>query len=120
GGFALGSLAMDALKPVVTATLRPTQPIAMDARVMIVTALTALFTGIIFGFYPALASSRGDLIHALGSSSRTSSAHRNTWARRGLVVCEVALGMVLLVSAGLVLRPLLYLNGLNPGFDPRN
>ncbi|MBZ5674901.1 MAG: ABC transporter permease [Acidobacteriia bacterium] len=120
GGFALGALAMDALKPVVTATLRPTQPITMDARVMIVTALTALLTGLIFGFYPALASSRGDLIQALGSSSRTASAHRNAWARRGLVVCEVALGMVLLVSAGLVLRPLLYLNGLNPGFDPRN
>jgi len=119
-GFALGSLAIDALKPVVTATLRPTQPITMDARVMIVTALTALLTGLIFGFYPALASSRGDLLNALGSSSRTISAYRNGWARRGLVVCEVALGMVLLVSAGLVLRPLLYLNGLNPGFDPRN
>jgi predicted permease len=120
GGFALGSLAMDALKPVVTATLRPTQPITMDMRVMIVTALTALLTGLIFGFYPALASSRGDLLGALGSSSRTASARHNAWARRGLVVCEVALGMVLLVSAGLVLRPLMYLNGLNPGFDPRN
>ena len=119
-GFALGSLAIEALKPVVTATLRPTQPITLDARVMIVTALIALLTGLIFGFYPALASSRGDLLNALGSSSRTSSAHRNAWARRGLVVCEVALGMVLLVSAGLILRPLLYLNGLNPGFEARN
>ena len=119
-GFALGSLAIEALKPVVAATLRPTQPITMDVRVMIVTAATALLTGLIFGFYPALASSRSDLLNALGSSSRTASARGNAWARRGLVVCEVALGMVLLVSAGLVLRPLIYLSGLNPGFDGRH
>src|SRR6185369_4372908 len=105
GGFALGALAMDALKPVVTATLRPTQAITMDARMMIVTAVTALLTGLIFGFYPALASSRGDLLNALGSSTRSVSAHRNAWARGALVVCEVALGMVILVSAGMVSRP---------------
>jgi predicted permease len=77
-------------------------------------------TGLIFGLYPALAGSRADLRNALANSSRTASAYRNARARRGLVVCEVALGMVLLVSAGLVLRPLTYLNGLNPGFDGRN
>ena len=120
GGFALGSLAIDALKPVVTATLRPTQPVTMDMRVTMVTALTALLTGVIFGFYPALAGSRADLHDALGRSGRTASAHRNRWARHGLAVCEIALGMVLLVSAGLVLRPLIYLTGLNPGFDGRN
>jgi predicted permease len=102
------------------ATLPPAQPITLDTRVVIVTVFTALLTALIFGFYPALASSRGDLLNALGSSSRTASAYRNAWARRGLVVCEVALGMVLLVSAGLVLRPLIYLNGLNPGFDGRH
>jgi predicted permease len=119
-GLVLGSVAIDALKPVVMATLPPAQPITLDTRVVIVTVFTALLTALIFGFYPALASSRGDLLNALGSSSRTASAYRNAWARRGLVVCEVALGMVLLVSAGLVLRPLIYLNGLNPGFDGRH
>jgi predicted permease len=42
------------------------------------------------------------------------------WVRRGLVVGEVALGMVLLISAGLVLQTLSYLNDLDPGFDTRN
>ncbi len=120
GGLALGAAAVQALKPVVTATLRPTQPITMDTRVLAVTAVSALLTGLIFGLYPALASSREDLRTALGSSGRTASAHRNAWVRHGLVVCEVALGMVLLVSAGLVLHPLIYLNALSPGFDGRN
>jgi predicted permease len=119
-GLALGAAAVQELKPIVTATLRPTQPITIDMRMLAVTAATALLTGLIFGLYPAFANSRGDLRNALGNFSRTASAHRNAWARRGLVVCEVALGMVLLVSAGLVLRPLIYLTGLNPGFDGRN
>jgi predicted permease len=42
------------------------------------------------------------------------------WVRRGLVVSEVALGMVLLISAGLVLQTLSHLNDLDPGFDIRN
>ena len=83
GGLALGAAAVQGLKPAVTSTLRPTQPITMDMRVLAVTAVTALLTGLIFGLYPAFANSRGDLRSALGSSSRTASAHRNAWARRG-------------------------------------
>jgi predicted permease len=42
------------------------------------------------------------------------------WPRRLLVAGEVALGVVLLVSAGLLVRTFLHLRGLNPGFDPSN
>src|SRR6185436_14954958 len=39
------------------------------------------------------------------------------WLRRSLVVAEVALGVVLLVSAGLLIRTFAKLNSLNPGFE---
>jgi predicted permease len=119
GGLALGYAALQGLSSVAGTVLGLDQPIAFDLRVLAMTAATALFTSLLFGLYPAFAATRMDIRTALGSATRTASVHRGVWARQGLVVCEVALGMVLLVSAGLVLRTLANLTGLNPGYDGR-
>jgi predicted permease len=95
------------------------QPLWLDTRILIVTAATALLTALLFGLYPALQATRVDLRNSLAYSARSASRGRG-WTRRGLVICEVALGVVLLVAAGLVLRTLAALTGLTPGFDVRN
>jgi putative ABC transport system permease protein len=72
--------------------------------------------GLAVGLIPALHASRSDLQTGLQqSSSRTAGGHQRT--RRVLVVAEVALALVLLVSAGLLLRSMERLFAINPGFD---
>jgi len=80
------------------------------------TAITTL-VGIAFGLFPALHISRRELQSGIRQSSdRTVSGHQTT--RRTLVMVEVALALVLLVSAGLLLRSVQRIFAIPPGFDP--
>ena len=75
----------------------------------------AALTSLVFGLAPAIQTSRVDLRSVLVEGGRGSPAGRRHWTRNALVACEVALSLVLLVSAGLLVRTLGYLNGLVPG-----
>jgi putative ABC transport system permease protein len=72
--------------------------------------------GIVLGLIPARHASRGDLQAGLQKSSMRMAAGQQ-WTRRMLVVAEVAIALVLLVSAGLLLRSLQHLFAIDPGFD---
>jgi putative ABC transport system permease protein len=85
---------------------------AVFAFGMIVTTLIGMTVGLI----PALQTLRGDLHTGLQQSSRRS-ARGHQMTRRALVVAEVALALVLLVSAGLLWRSLERLFAIHPGFD---
>ena len=76
--------------------------------------ITAL-VGIVVGLIPALRINRGDLNLALHRTARITTSHQTM--RRVLVVAEVALALVLLISAGLLLRSLQRLFAVDPGFD---
>jgi predicted permease len=119
-GITLGYGAIRLLEPMIMDILQPAQPIAIDFTVLIVTAAVTLLTAVTFGLYPALTASRTNIHAVMSGAGRTTNGPRSTWVRRGLVIAEVALGMVLLIGAGLVLQTLSYLNNLDPGFDTRN
>ncbi len=72
-------------------------------------------TGIVCGLAPALAASRRDLTRALAEGGRGHAAGRSA-PQRVLVFAEVALGFVLLVGAGLLIRTFAALSGADPGF----
>ncbi|HET7619328.1 MAG TPA: ABC transporter permease [Vicinamibacterales bacterium] len=72
--------------------------------------------GLIVGLFPALRASRGSLHDGLAESSRRTAGGRH-WTRSALVVAEVSLALILLVSAGLLLRSLTRLFAVSPGFD---
>lgn len=93
--------------------------IAIDTRVLGFTILISILTGIIFGLAPALHLSSLDLNESLKEGSRGSSASRNP-LRGGLVVSEVALALVLLVCAGLMIKSVMRLRDVSPGFNPDN
>jgi putative ABC transport system permease protein len=95
--------------------------IAVDMRVLGVTALVSLVTGILFGIVPALQLSRPNLATALKEGARGSSAGRaQQWLRHALVVVEVALAVVLLVGAALFIGSFRTLMKIDPGFNPSN
>jgi predicted permease len=99
-------------------TTLPTTP---DLRVLLIATAASLFTSLVFGLLPAFQASRTDvrgmLVETGGASIAGAARH---WPSRLLVVGQVALGIVLLVGAGLVIRTFAHLTRLEPGFDPRN
>ena len=85
------------------------------------TLAVSLATGILFGLFPALHASRNDLSSVLKeSSSRSGIGLRQGRLRALLVVSEVSLALVLLIGAILLIRSLVALHGVGPGFDPHN
>lgn len=97
------------------------QEVGIDVRVLGFTFLVSLITGILFGIAPALQASKSDLVETLKEESGKSSAgvHKNR-VRSVLVVSEVALALLLLISAGLLIRSFLNLQRIDPGFNPNN
>jgi putative ABC transport system permease protein len=90
--------------------------IGLDVTVFAFGMFITTLIGLVVGLVPALHASRADLRIGLNQSSqRTAGGHQLT--RRALVVAEVALALVLLVSAGLLLRSLQSLFAISPGFD---
>jgi predicted permease len=94
------------------------QPLALNPRVLVVTIVSALGTSVVFGLTPAVQASRLDVQAALAETgTRGVAGASSRWPRRILVISEVALGVILLVSAGLLIRTFIHLRDLAPGFD---
>ena len=121
-GLALGAAALEGLKATATdVLLTPWGEVALDARVLSVTLGLTMLTAVLFGLVPAIQATRLDVQAALAEGgTRSVAGGARGWPRRLLVVAEVALGVVLLVGAGLLIRTFIYLETLPAGFDPTN
>lgn len=118
-GVLLAHAALDAFQRLAQGALDVWQPVAIDGRALAGAAgLTGLAT-VLFGLAPALQAARLDVqIGLTGGGARTIAGRSSRLPRRVLVVAQVALGVVLLVSAGLLMRSVAHLRALNPGFEP--
>ena len=93
------------------------EQVSLDARVLLFTLAASLLAGVLFGLAPALKSARANLAEVMKESGRGASGVRHRLY--GLFVAvEVALALVLLVGAGLMVRSLLALWRVDPGFNP--
>jgi putative ABC transport system permease protein len=90
--------------------------IALDGEVLAFTLIVCVLTGLAFAVLPALPA-RANLVTALKEGGAAVSGGGSTRIRTALVVAQVAVSMVLLVGGGLMLRSLLELQAVNPGFD---
>ena len=122
-GALLGlALAFGGLK--LLAALKPdgllwVETIPIDAAVLGFTCVLAVLTGIVFGFVPLMQVRRTDVQSTLREGGRSGGPdRRGTATRRGLVVAQVALSLMLLTGAGLLMRSFARLQQVDPGFDP--
>jgi predicted permease len=91
----------------------------VNVHVLVFTALVSLLVAIAFGLAPALRSTRLELVQALKEVPLAGRAAGAPGARRRLLVAQLAVSIVLLVSAGMVVYTLRAAESLNLGFDPR-
>jgi putative ABC transport system permease protein len=124
GGFAgfllalWGTSGLLALAPEWTPRLAE---VGTDAWVLAFTIAVALLTGVAFGLTPAFHLSRLSLQQTMQTGAGRQTAGRGrSRLRKGLVVCEMAVTLLLLVGAGLMVRTLLTLSDVDPGFDYQN
>jgi putative ABC transport system permease protein len=93
----------------------------VDWRVLGFTVAASLVTGILCGIFPALqfsTPSPGLVLQQAGARSGTGVSQHRT--RSVLVISEIALALVLLIGATLLIRTIMALQSVNPGFDPKD
>jgi len=117
-GVAAASASLGAIRRLVPSAAVPrADDITMQPSVLAFALVATLVTVMIFGLWPALRLSGGQLGTTLRERGRGNTASSNR-SRRALVVIELSLALVLAVCASLVVRSMRQMLATNPGFDP--
>lgn len=120
-GLVLAWQGINLLMALSPSSLPRANEVNIDGRVLAFTLVVSLLAGVIFGLMPALQASKVDLNDELKSSGKgQSDGGRRDRARSLLVVTEVALSLVLLITAGLLTKSFLRLQEVSPGFNGEN
>lgn len=93
--------------------------VRLDGGVFMLTFLIALIAGLLAGLFPAFHASGTDVQDSLKESNQTVAAARG-FSRSLLTAGEIALALIMVIGAGLAVRSLVKLLGVQAGFDPRN
>ena len=100
--------------------LPPTVNVAIDTNVLAFTFMISIVTGLLFGLAPAFRTAKVNLIDSLKDGARGSEGTLRNRTRSLLVVFESAVAVILLIGAGLLVRSLIALQRVDPGFDANN
>ncbi len=117
-GLLLTAVMMKFLVANLPANLYLATEVGLNTRVLLFAVLLTLGTGVLFGMAPAMRSSRADLSGAL--RDRGGRGLGRGGMRDGFVVAQIALSTMLLIAAGLLIRSLVSLQQVKPGFDMKN
>jgi macrolide transport system ATP-binding/permease protein len=122
GGLFVGVWALDLLQALQPPSLFPIElNLSPDWRVFVFTLLLSGSAGILFGLSPALQGARSDPLAALKEQTPALSRSRGkARLQNALVVAQIALSLVLLVTAGLFARSLQHTLAVDPGFNSRH
>jgi predicted permease len=115
-GIGIGFLALRGLLLLLPEHFLPVAHVPLDGRVMAFTLVVSLFTSILFGMLPALVTRKVDLRSSMSGTAVAGVGSPRL--RQALIAGEVALTVVLLSASGLLIRTLIHLQTLPPGFNP--
>ena len=119
-GVGLCSWIIEVLPRFVPEALPRVNQVSIDGPVLAFVLLVSLLTGLLFGGLPAWRMSRLDPAASLREGSRGVAGGRGQHRLHdGLVIAETAIGLVLLVASGLLIRSFVQVLAVDPGFDPR-
>jgi predicted permease len=116
-GILLALLSLRFLTAVLPVALPTLTPIAIDGRVLAFTALLSCGTGLLFGLAPAFSATKIDLSNSLKDGVAIPGTRAHNRIRGSLLATQMALSFVLLIGAGLMVRTLVSLLDVRPGFD---
>jgi macrolide transport system ATP-binding/permease protein len=116
-GVGVGFVALRGLLSLLPPDYLPVAGVPLDGRVLGFTLAVAILTSVLFGMLPTLALKRIDLRSFM--ASRTIAGVERLRLRQTLIAGEVALTVVLLAASGLLIRTLIHLQTLPPGFNPQ-
>jgi predicted permease len=120
-GLLVARWTLDLIQSLLPADAADTMTFGLDATVLIFTAVLALGTGVLFGLFPAIHSTRPDLIPLLkGQTPQSSGAKSAALFRTSLATAQIALSMMLLVGAGLFTRSLINVSRVDLGLKVDN
>jgi predicted permease len=121
GGVVVAQWTLNLMAALLPAQATDTVNLTIDPIVMLFTGGLAIGTGLLFGLFPALHSTRADLISSLkGTSGQPSGARSAARFRTSLATAQIALSMALLVSAGLFTRSLFNVSRVDLGLKADN
>jgi predicted permease len=116
-GIGIAIVSVPLLAQLVPMTLPIAASPSVDLRVLLVAAALTAITGMAFGLAPVLRVGANPDLDGLREGARTGGGQKER-LRSALVVAEIVASVVLLVSAGLLIRALLTVQGVDPGFKP--
>ncbi|HEY6989278.1 MAG TPA: ABC transporter permease [Bryobacteraceae bacterium] len=119
-GFLLAYFILQSMNVISAAQFNVAEPLQLNFFVLLLMTAVSLLAGVIFGLFPAIEATAVDLRSALAEAGRGGAGSRRQRKRQILVFAEVTLGVVLVVSAGLLLRTLFTLLDIDPGFKAKN
>jgi putative ABC transport system permease protein len=119
-GIALSKLAMTALVAWAGPHLPRAQEVKLDGRVLLFSVALSLLTGLLCGIVPGLQSSKSDIQMALKQGGTSAGSPQSNLTAGLLAAGEVAAAIVLLVGAGLLMKTVLELQDVDPGFRAEN
>jgi predicted permease len=116
-GVGVGFVALRALLSLLPEGFLPVAGVPLDGRVLAFALAASMFTSVLFGMLPALATRSVDLRSSM--AMRVGTGGDRLVLRQALIAGEVALTVVLLAASGLLIRTLIHLETLPPGFNAR-
>ena len=118
-GVLLARWGLGALRILAASNLPRTEEFRLSAPVLLFSLAISVMAGLLFGVSPVFQAVRGDVQETLKSGSRESASASKLRTRSLLVVLETALGFVVVIGAGLLVRSFLRIEQVQLGFQPQ-